>query len=631
MRILFSTSLLFFLGTTAAATSAEKPEKWLEARSPHFIVVTREGEGVARQAARSAEQVRAVFHAAFPELRLDPPVPITLLGVRGEKSFRELVPEFWERKGGVHPSGVFASGPDRSFIALRLDVPGTEPSHIIAHEYAHVFLRLNSAALPLWLDEGLAEFFATVKVGGKEAQVGLPNPTHLRALRDAQLLPLDTFLAADGASPYYNDPKLASLFYAQSWLLTHQLVFARTGDGPSRLSVLLSLLAAGLDPREAQQRILGDPAKAQANLEAYLRDPAFKVLLLRISSEAAEREFSLRELSPAESAALRGMFLLYQDRPGEARGFLDEALRLDPHSATATEAMGIFFFRDRHDQEAATWFGRAVDLSSPSFLPYYYHAALRMRAPLDPASSASVERELRRSLELNPDYAPACEALATFYHGRGEQLEQALTLAQHAVDLEPRVAGHKLVMAGILLGLHRNLEAKLVAQSILDTSSSGDDRDAAKALLAAVRSTEKRPDVQLGPGGQISSRAVASQPAAGGRSGDAARASGKPGSSRAQPSGRKSSQPRQLSAQGTLLNVTCSSPAVMDLKLVTSKGTLSLHADNYFKVDFQTLRWKPPDPFRPCEHIQGRTARVVYTPVQDQGYQGEFSSLEVLK
>src|SRR3990172_2712818 len=45
--------------------AAEKPEKWIEVRSPNFTIVSNASEKQARRAAEEFEQIRAVFQTAL--------------------------------------------------------------------------------------------------------------------------------------------------------------------------------------------------------------------------------------------------------------------------------------------------------------------------------------------------------------------------------------------------------------------------------------------------------------------------------------------------------------------------------------------------------------------------------------
>jgi hypothetical protein len=51
-------------------------------RSPHFVVASNAGEKEARRVADQFEQIRALFHTAFPNLRVDPAEPLLILAER---------------------------------------------------------------------------------------------------------------------------------------------------------------------------------------------------------------------------------------------------------------------------------------------------------------------------------------------------------------------------------------------------------------------------------------------------------------------------------------------------------------------------------------------------------------------
>jgi hypothetical protein len=85
--------------------------------------------------------------------------------VKDESSARGLLPEMWKRKT-LKPGGFFAEGREKSFALIRLDVirrqsdtQGSENGYqVVYHEYTHSLLNSNFRWLPLWLNEGLAEF-----------------------------------------------------------------------------------------------------------------------------------------------------------------------------------------------------------------------------------------------------------------------------------------------------------------------------------------------------------------------------------------------------------------------------------------------------------------------------------------
>jgi tetratricopeptide (TPR) repeat protein len=72
---------------------------------------------------------------------------------------------------------------------------------------------------------------------------------------------------------------------------------------------------------------------------------------------------------------------------------------------------------------------------------------------------AAAERHLRKSLELNPDFAPAQNYLGYLWAERGERLEEALELIERAVGSEPGNAAYLDSLAWVLFKLDRPEDA----------------------------------------------------------------------------------------------------------------------------------------------------------------------------
>jgi hypothetical protein len=115
---------IFLLLTVFAALVAparDKPENWLEVRSPHFIVLSDSNEKQARHVADQFERMRTVFHAMFPQAHVDPGTPIVVLAVKDKKDFQSLEPEAYLAKGQLELAGLFLRAPDKTYVILRLD------------------------------------------------------------------------------------------------------------------------------------------------------------------------------------------------------------------------------------------------------------------------------------------------------------------------------------------------------------------------------------------------------------------------------------------------------------------------------------------------------------------------------
>ena len=240
-------------------------EGWVEVRSPSFTVVSDGSEKDARKVVLQFEQVRALLQEVWPGARVDTVRPVTILAVRDEGGLRALLPAFWEKKGTFHPAGIFVSAPDRNWVALRMDVARfreddeawDNPYLIVFHEYVHLVLRLNFDSLPVWLNEGLAEFWGNTIIEGDRVYEGRHVPYHLQTLRQRTPLSLAALFAVTQGSPAYSEENRATIFYAESWALVHYLVLG-SDERRGQINRFAALLQAGRPASEAGQEAFGD-------------------------------------------------------------------------------------------------------------------------------------------------------------------------------------------------------------------------------------------------------------------------------------------------------------------------------------------------------------------------------------
>ncbi len=178
-RILLPLALI----AASVASARDKPENWLEVRSQHFIVLTDSNEKQARHVAEQFERMRLVFHAELPQSRLDPGTPIIVLAVKDKKDFQALEPEVYLAKGQIELAGLFLRAPDKNYILLRLDAQGEHPYATVYHEYTHLLSSRSEEWMPLWLNEGWAEFYQNTEIRDKKVLLGEASSGNILLLR----------------------------------------------------------------------------------------------------------------------------------------------------------------------------------------------------------------------------------------------------------------------------------------------------------------------------------------------------------------------------------------------------------------------------------------------------------------
>lgn len=433
------TALAVAAAALQAPLAAARDDRWVEARTPHFTVVSDAGERKAREVALEFEHVRALMRQADPQVAL--PGPVLVAAAANEGTLRQLIPQFWERDGR-RPAAASWKGTHAHYIAVRADVRDADRGRLFLHEYTHLLVRTRAPGIPAWLDEGLAEFWSTLAAVPAGLEAGAPPPQHLRTLARAQSwTPLAAFLAARDAPQMRNRRDVAA-YYAQSWALAHYMMIGAPapgrGDAPSSLlpDAYVSALRNGTSPAEAAA-VFGGVDSLDRAITAYVRSGEIRSKRRLIAtSEAGEvaPAVAIRTLSPAASLALRAFLLIEGPRPAAALPLLEQALLFEPAAPGALEARGYYHFVRSEPAEAAVWFDKAISTGAATYLAYYYRAVLSGTAPRQ-----VVENHLRRAIDLNPAFAPAYIRLADMYVEAGRTAD-ALRLLERAAALEPEDA-----------------------------------------------------------------------------------------------------------------------------------------------------------------------------------------------
>jgi hypothetical protein len=84
---------------------------------------------------------------------------------------------------------------------------------------------------------------------------------------------------------------------------------------------------------------------------------------------------------------------------------------------------------------------------------------------------------------------------------------------------------------------------------------------------------------------------------------------------------------------GTIKNVRCLPPAVLDLDVVADGGkTVALHSGNYYRLQFIALGFAPDSDLRPCSDLEGMHAKVEYVESKSiESKAGGLTSIELHK
>jgi tetratricopeptide (TPR) repeat protein len=574
----------------ASLSSAASDREWAEVRSQHFRVITDGSEGAARRVAREFEQIRFAMSGVYPRLRMDSGAPLLVICPRDESSMKNLAPQFWKSKG-FKPAGYFQHGWDKEYAVVRLDEIRPESYEVVYHEYVHSVMHLNIRWLPVWLDEGLADFHANTRFEKSRIYVGAPS-WRMRVFGLRPLIPLNTLLAVTPSSPYYHDEDKADLFYAQSWLLTHYLFFGPGMESGRKLLRFITMLDS-TEQVKAFQEVFGDPQKVQKDLETYGRTFSMAGGWLNTPPSTDEKEFKSRRMSAAETEAELGSYHLWSHQGSLARPLIEQALKDDPKLGLAHEDMAFLDFAEGKDEDALREFGQAVTLDPTLYLSLFSQTMMSPIVRSDaPADQAELEKALQKVLQQDPQFAPALVQLSRLYVRQGN-LDRAYEAARKAEGLEPARAGYHLLSGRILQLRGHGLEAAVFARFVASRWQ-GPDHDEALELWNSMPAAQRPAGDALVPSMIAGTQLV----------------------------------------EGIVKSVHCSRSTQDEEQgytLVIDQGghDLTFQAKRGIGFGFSDTFWWGEDHFNTCAHLTGIRAVVHYKPSSDAKFAGELARLDL--
>jgi tetratricopeptide (TPR) repeat protein len=566
-------------------------DTWVKVKSPHFTVISNGNEKEARRVTEGFEQIHAIFSVALPGLRTDSGAETIVIAPKDERTFTYLLPFEKKRAGTI--AGEFHKGWEKDHVIVRLDIPDEE-RNIVYHEYVHKLLHLNFTRMPVWLDEGLAEFFGNTWIRKEGAFIGAPSP-RIGLLRSRTPYPLQTILSVGPGSPYYRDEDKVGMFYAESWGLTHFLMFGDNMGNGERMNSYLGGLQKGLDDQKAFQQAFGDRDEIQKKFANYMTRFSFPAKRLDKPPNVNSSEFVGGPMSAAETDARLGSFFTYIRELDLANQRLTTALTEDPKSSLAHENEGFLYFQQGKDEQAEKEFDDAANLDPDDYLALYYQALLRYHGKTDPDSLAKLDAALEKVITLNPRFAPALVVRSQIYVRLGK-LQDAYNVALRAQKLEPDRAGYQTNVAAILLLGRNYTNAVKIASTVAARWTASDSAEA----LAVVTHARRLGGIE-------------------------------------QTADEKNQEEEEMkyatdtsAVEGVVSSTSCEKSKPMELVLQTGDRSLNFRASSKsFGLGFSDTIWYGTDHFTGCYHLDGMKAVVRYKPSADQSAGNEMRWLEI--
>jgi len=436
-------ALILFVVFCRTAFASSDQQHWWEVRSNHFVVLTDADVKNARAAAYRFEQMRFVFGSLMQKSTVNLPVPLQIIGFRSRTELLQYAPLYQGKP--VDMAGFFEASPDRDFIALDLS---TDDWSTALHEYTHALVHASFPPVPAWFDEGLAEYFATLKISNTGLEIGNISEANRIALTNMQWMNLEELLLVQTGSDSYNQRQRRAIFYAQSWLLVHYLMSKQRL--PDLFNYLQLTQIKQVPVTDAIQQAFGmSTDDFDKQLHDYFKAPLSLRKIQPLVLDSSLFPFAKVDLATA-NAQVADLHAHSRDYRQQAEGELKEVLRSDPQNPIANRALAYLYLDNKDYEHAAEAIRTAMNSAPKDPEPHYLWALYMKDKALaegqQPGSAVAMERELQTAVGLYPEYADAYDLLG-YAFALEERYPQAIASAQKAVQLYPAHEEYALHLA----------------------------------------------------------------------------------------------------------------------------------------------------------------------------------------
>lgn len=444
-------------------------DQWVKLSTPHFELYTTAGEKKGREAILYFEQVRSFFLESSPSKHA-PDFPVRIVAFRSESQYKP----YRMNEGAL---AYYASGHNRDYIVMQ-DI-STEHYPAAIHEYTHLVIQHTGLKLPVWLNEGWAEVYSSLKPKGAKAVVGDLLPGRVQTLLTTKWLQLEALDSVDHNSPLYNERDKAGIFYAQSWLLTHMLYLSP--DYRTNFTKFIVSVASGQDMLQAFQGVYGKGVQDVAlDLNQYIKSNKFYGALFDVKLEKSAENPDVSEVTAVDSGLVLADILALVHKTDEARGAYDQLAKENPDNADVQESLAYLDWRAGELESARQHFSRAYNGGVQHAQMCLDYGMLELNASPNNKEAIPI---LRRALELKPDFLEARLQLAVALSNQ-QNFEEALNEFRQIKKVNPDQAPLYFLAKSYANARVGNTEqARQDAESAKKWAKSPADSERADAIL----------------------------------------------------------------------------------------------------------------------------------------------------
>jgi tetratricopeptide (TPR) repeat protein len=475
--------LLLLMASIDCRSLFAEPQ-WISLRSKSLTAISSAGESRSRRLLLKLEQFRSVFFDlfGFSEARS---APLTVVIFKDKPSFQP-----YATREGI--GGFYSRGRSRDLIAINADVG--DPFELIFHEYTHRLTAYTAQPWPVWLDEGMAEFYSTFSISGRNVTIGKPIGHHVLLLQQTDLLPLAELLAVGPQSPQLEERERRGIFYAQSWAFVHYLMVGNKGNPRPKLVQYCGLLDSGKDPLEAFKSVFS-LAELDKELDSYIRNRRYDVYHYKLAEAPGKEAVLTRSLGRAEALLQLGDLMMETGRLTEARKHFLQSVSLDPDLTASYQRLATIAQEQEDWESSKHYLQKAVLRDSADYLTHYLYAENLMNAALhqdrdsgavDGQTFEKILRHLQRAAELMPSFPDSYHLIGRLCLSSGRDPQEGIRRVKNALQLKPQSNEFRLTLAELQILAGDDAGARATITGLAAARMNSDSEAHAKRLLRRI-------------------------------------------------------------------------------------------------------------------------------------------------
>ncbi|MBK8258166.1 MAG: AgmX/PglI C-terminal domain-containing protein [Polyangiaceae bacterium] len=506
-------------------------QPWWYVRTKHFHVRSDTGRDETAEIAADLERFyRLLFDLGFP-MEKDPGFVTDVIVFRTKEAYQRIGPNtsagFYQDEFG---SLTFARPTFVTFGGISEAARRT-----FIHELTHRFVHYAVPQIPVWMNEGLAEYYETIEVDNGKATLGrtfqpfkrgeswtmtpygipidaLPSVADIMAMSPKEFYAGRSVSFDDDSSKARDLRNKQVANYQSAWSLIH-LLKNSSPDYADRFEKWLQRLAAGEPVSTSFDAAFSGISveKLQAERAAMLDKLALRDIQLLRTDYKLEGEPALesRAMRPAEVSATWGWALLEKGKSelAAAEQQARAAVESEPNSVEAHHLLAAVHLAKKDATAAQQEIDKAYTQNPNDEAAAYgkFIFATQFRGTNDAAARGETAERIATEWATRTTRPDMLNSLA-WYFTKHRQAAKALPMVQRAVQMEPScaVCFDTLAVALFRTGDYRAaVSAQTLAVAVEGEGSNATSfqqrLDVYQAVQSAVVLAKKRPDPNDSP------------------------------------------------------------------------------------------------------------------------------------